>query len=311
MTHMPATRVAALIAPLIALACGETPSFAPTRPPASAALALSTMTSCGASFRMVATDVDGLLAPYGITESVDTVDVCESWTGSDYQYQALAVGSSDNLPDLDAVQAVTYDGGGNVAGYDASGSTSAPADAVGPTAFDFLYADDATKQASYDYPYYGVASPDPYTSRCPQEPCAAMSISASVETIADTVRRFARHGLTRRGVRALVDNAEEISLSSEGYRRFRTVLPTETVIRSIDPKTQLLIGEVRAGPADTMVTLHTWKKVAGGYVRERSESESVEIIGGRKIQNHTKLVFQRVRVTDPRFPLLIDPEATR
>lgn len=308
MTHMPATQVAALIAPLIAVACGETPSFAPTRPPPSAALALSTMTSCGASFRMVATEVDSLLAPYGITQSVDTVDVCESWTGSDYQYQALAVGSSDNLPDLDAVQTIMYDGAGNVAGYDASGSVSAPADAVGPTAFDFLYADDATKQASYDYPYYGVASPDPYTSTCPQEPCAAMSVSANVETIADTVRRFARHGLTRRGVRALVDAAEEISRSSEGYRRFRSVRATETITWNIDPKTQLVMAELRAGPADTMVTRHTWKKVPGGYVRTRSESESIEVIAGRKIRNRTELAFKRVRVTDPKFPSLVDPE---
>lgn len=309
MTHTQAARVLALLmAQYIATACGETPTVAPTHPPPSAALALSTMTSCGASFRMVVTDVDSLLAPYGITQSVDTVDVCETWTGSDYQYQALAVGSSDNLPDLDAVQSITYDGAGNVAGYDASGSESAPTDAVGPTAFDFLYADDATKQASYDDPYYGVASPDPSASTCLEEPCPAMSVSA---TVADTLRRFARHGITRRGVRALVDDAEEISRSSEGYRRFRAVLPTETVIRSVDPKTQLLMAEVRAGPADTIVTRYTWKKVQGGYLRASSESESVEFIAGRKIQNRTKVVFQRVRVTDPKFPLLIDPEASQ
>lgn len=91
-----------------------------------------------------------------------------------------------------------------------------------------------------------------------------MSVSA---TVADTLGRFARHGITRRGVRVLVDDAEEISRSSEGYRRFRAVLPTETVIRSVDSKTQLLMAEVRAGPTDTMVTRYTWKKVQGGYLR--------------------------------------------
>lgn len=57
MRHTQAARILVLLmAPHIAIACGETPFVAPTRPPPSAALALSTMTSCGASFRMVATD---------------------------------------------------------------------------------------------------------------------------------------------------------------------------------------------------------------------------------------------------------------
>lgn len=304
-------RSAFWVAIAIALtACSETPSVGPARAPVNAAHSLAAMSSCGASFRMIARDDDSLMAPYGIMTTTDTVDVCETWTGSDYQYQALAVGSSDNLPDfVDSVQSVSYNAG-NVTGYAPSGSESAPASAVGATAFDFLYADAATRQASYDYPYYGVGSPD--QSACLQAPCPNMSVVATSTSseASDTLRRYAKHGLTRRGVRALVENAEEISASVEGYRRFRSVRGRETIILSVDPRSQLVMTEESRGPSDTMVTKHLWKRVAGGHVRHRSESEIVEVIDGKRIRNKSAVTFQRVRITDPRFPPLIDAEVS-
>lgn len=255
---------------------------------------------------MIATDDDSLMAPYGVGTTIDTVDVCETWTGSDYQYQAVAVGSSDDIPDRDAVQSLAYDAA-NLTGYDASGAESAPASDVGPTSFDFMYADESTRQASYDYPYYGVASPDPST--CLVEPCPSMSRGAregSTMQLApvDSLPRFARHGLTRRGVRALVESSDEITRSSDGHRRFRAVLGTETIIRSIDPVTQLLVGEVWIGMADTMTTTHVWKRVVGGYVRERSESATVEIVDAKKVRSSSVVTFHAVRVADPKFPLI-------
>lgn len=80
------------------LACSdEPPGPHPRSAPSDAAQSLSGMSSCGASFRMISTDDDSLMAPYDIMRTVDTVDVCENWTGSDYAYEARMVGSSDNV----------------------------------------------------------------------------------------------------------------------------------------------------------------------------------------------------------------------
>lgn len=151
-----------LLASAAVAACSDRQGVEPMRLiPSTGTLGSMAATSCGASFRMISTEEDTLMTPYGIANTVDTVDICETWTGSDYAYQATEVGSSDNIPELpDDIQTSTYENG-YVTGYSGSGSPTATASSVGATAFDFLYADDATRQASYDYPYYGVASPDP------------------------------------------------------------------------------------------------------------------------------------------------------
>lgn len=264
---------------------------------------------------MSAIDVDSLMTAYGIGTTADSVDVCETWTGSDYKYSAIALGSSDNIPGLtDTVQSVGYDAGG-VAGYTTSGAPATNASEVGPSAFEFMNADDPTRQASYDYPYYGVSSPDPVA--CTRPPCPAMSVGTPNDrngsTIlksdilsGDSTKRFARHGITRLGVRALVENATEILPSAEGYRRFRFRRGSVTSTLSLDPRTQLLMREELGASGDTTITNHTWKRIRGGYVRSRSDIEVVEIINGKKFHSRSTLVFTRVRVTDPAFPSLVD-----
>lgn len=283
---------------LFSTACSEKTASAPMPAPPNAAFALTSMTSCGASFRMIAQDYDELMAPYGIATTTDTVDVCETWTGSDYQYQAVGVGSSDDVPEKDAVQSLTYSAG-NLTGYDISGAESAPASEVGPTSFDFMYADQSTRQASYDYPYYGVASPG-----CPQTCAIQTSLGSNSDLAgpADAFAQYTRHGLTRLGVRAIVDASEEISRSPGGDRRFRATRGSETILRTVDPRTELIMTETWSTPADTIVTRHTWKRVAGGYVRERSESEIVETVAGRKVRGRSLVVFKGVQVRDPKFP---------
>lgn len=274
------------------------------------ARSLSGMSSCGASFRLISTEDDSLMAPYDVVRTTDTVDVCESWTGTDYQYEARMVGSSDNVELVDDVQSVSY-ASGYITGYGASGSPTVSSVEAGPTAFDFMNADDATRQASYDYPYYGVSSPDAGCSGC----VALISRSSAVP--GDTASRqaatealpFARHGLTRVAVRALVNGADELPRSREGWRRFRKTTAEETTIFSVDPLTQLVVAEEIAGRVDTMLVRHVWRRVAGGHVRERSDMEIVERIGGKRIRNRTTLVFQNVQVTDPRFPTIKGPEA--
>jgi hypothetical protein len=325
------TIVKALMAALAfsaATACSDTESVSPRRlSPGSTALSVAAMTSCGASFRMITNEQDSLMAPYGIPNSVDTVDVCEMWTGADYQYQATPVGSSDDFPQLvDSVQTVIYNAG-YIVGYTPSGNTAAQQSPVGSTAFDFLSADQATRQASYDYPYYGVSSPDP--NACLQPPCPDMIVNSGLEwgTTASpgsstpsassgstpaaskaTSPQFLKHRLDRMGVRALVDASVEIAPSSQGFRRFRSVHGDETLIRSVDPKTQLIVGEESLRPADTMTTTNYWTRVAGGHVREHSEVKIVEIIDGKKVRGKTRITFQRVRIRDPKYRTLVGPD---
>lgn len=304
-------RMTALCAAGTLLACSdEPPGPHPRSAPSDVAQSLSGMSSCGASFRMISTDDDSLMAPYDIMRTVDTVDVCEDWTGSDYVYEARMMGSSDNAEIVDDVQSVSY-GSGYITGYNAWGGTTVASVEAGPTSFDFLNASEATRQASYDYPYYGVSSPDAGcmgcvapTSRSPVEPGDKSSTQSGVPAVA-----FARHGLTRVAVRALVDGAEEIARSKEGLRRFRKTSPDETTIFSVHPQTQLVVAEEIAGRADTMTVRHAWRRVPGGYVRDRSDTEIVERIAGKRIRNRSLLVFQNVRIEDPRYSRLIGPEA--
>lgn len=250
---------------------------------------------------MTITEHDSLMTQHGLPTLVDTVDVCESWTGSDYDYQAIGVGSSDNIPGfIDDVQTIVYEGG-QVTGYAMTGEASAEPSGVGSTAFDFLLADDATRQASYDDPYYGVSSPDPNAcTTCLQVVQSSRDDDAGAGSaiLGDTLPKFSKHGLSRRGVRALVENAVEIGRSSDGYRQFRTVIGETTIVRGVHPGTQLLMTEELTEPEEAMRVTHTWSRVPGGYVRAHSEFSTSERINGKNYVSSARIVFQNVQVTD-------------
>lgn len=305
------------------LACSDAPVVGAPKIGERTATYLVTQ-GCGASYNMISTETDSLMTQYGIPNTVDTVGICETWLGNDYAYQATAVGSSDNTPGfIDDVQTTTYENG-NVVGYSQGGASAAAPSPVGATAFDMLYADDATRQASYDYPYYGVASPDPST--CLTPPCALQSaaprtgISTSPESITRerSTRRtssaatsggsaepFTKHGLIRRGVRALVDDASEIAPLRNGWRRFQAMHNNEVVIRSVDPKTQLLMAEEYDGAVDTMTASHSWSRVDGGYVRAYSDYVTVERVAGKRLHSHAHIVFRNVQIADRAYPTLV------
>jgi hypothetical protein len=319
-----ATIVAATIT--IVLGCSEGDTISPQSKLNSAAFSFVPMSNCGASFRVIANETDSLLVQYGIENTVDTVDICEAWTGSDYDYQVVGVGSSENVPGvMDTVQTVTYQGG-YVTGYTETGANAADPSNVGPTAFDFMKADNSAVQASYDDPYYGVSSHDPGV--CIHPPCAEQSIgvaqappaaAASRLVVPGAVRLdiipgqdtlFRRHGLTRRGVRALVDASEEIAPSAQGLRRFKQVKGTTTIVRSIHPLTQLIMAEEWTTPDEDMRMTHQWTRVAGGYVKDRSKYVSVQQIEGRAVTSTGTIQLTNVHITDPAYPPLHSLGAT-
>ncbi len=313
-----------LVGILIICGCSETRnSLSPAADIHAAGGRLMPMSLCGASFRVISDETDSLMTPYGIGATSDTVDVCESWTGSDYDYQATGAGSSDNLPGFgDTVQTVTYQGG-YVTGYTQSGAGASDPSSVGSTSFDFVRADDPTRQASYDDPYYGISSHDPTT--CLQAPCPVTATLKAQQTAprpsgvsaivpfpvrasagpADTV--FTRHGLSRRGIRALVNGSEEITPSTGGYRRFRTITGNVTLVRSVDRVTQLLMAEESTSPEEIMTVSHKWTKVVGGYILDRSDYVSIETIDGKQVRSFGSIQLKNVRVSDPAYPPLTLP----
>jgi len=250
---------------------------------------------------MIAVDPDSLMAPYGLPSVVDTIDVCEAWTGSDYTYQATLAGSADNIPNFpDTTSTVTYDAG-YITGYDAANNISSDANSAGGTSFDFVTADASTKQASFDYPYYGISSPDPTPSSCIQPPCPVMSLSVPQTARKDAQQSapFTRYGLTRRGFRALVDSSQELSPSASGLRRFKSLRGNRTYIRSIDPKTELLVAEEESSREDSARITHTWRKVANGYIRQHSDIETADLVNGRWVHGHSEIDFKKVHIHDP------------
>jgi len=252
--------------------------------------------TCGVSFTAVVTAEDALLAAYGIPATTDTVRVCETWTGSDYVVDAERVGvPNDAWHDADSTQTVHY-AGGQITGSAADGGPVGDPIAVGPTAFDFMSADQATRQASYDSPYYGVYATDG-SGGCadPEEIVCTAGETSYARThhtalaSADTGKKFAKHGLKRRGVRALVDDKQEVGRSPEGHRKFRKVVGDTEVTLTLDPQTELLVGEETKSPRGTTRAKHTWKRIKGAHVRARTEVEDTEVASGQTLTNRTSI----------------------
>ena len=276
-------------------ACSD--SVAPPAVPAAGSPASLHSGSCGVSFTAVVVNEDALLAAYGMPATTDTMLVCETWTGSDYVVEETALGSAWNAwRDADPSQTVVYESG-TITGYAANGSmVHAPVDA-GPTAFDYMHVDEATRQASYDDPYWAVYASG--AGNCGGYQCRiegprgapAPSVRVAAGTGPDTARRFMRHGLERRGVRALVEDAEEIGRSAAGHRQFRKRRGDAEVIHLVDPASGLLVGEETRSPRGTTKATHRWVRGRNGtgFVRERTEIELIETVDGQPLRSRTTI----------------------
>jgi hypothetical protein len=239
---------------------------------------------------MIVDQDDSLMAQYGIPSVVDTFSVCENWLGTDYTVRADRTGSSEwGVAAPDSSVSVEY-GSGVVSGYNADGSANADGTSVGATSFDFVRASDALRQASYDDPYYGVYASDG-GNMC--VPTAGQSCPLS-STKSDG--KFTNHGLGRRGVRALVDSMPELGRGAKGERRFRGLRGRAEWIVSVDAETQLLVGEETREGGRTSKTTHYWRRVAGGYARDRTEIDDTDEVEGKKVASRAVITFTDVVV---------------
>lgn len=274
---------------LLALGCGQRDALSTSlkEPPrASKALTPSSSAGCGVFITLVTTDYDSGLEPYELAESTDTATVCETWTGSDYAVYAKVIGSSDNIPGfVEDVHGADYQNGA-ITPFAANDAPAGLTSAVAPTAFDLVLADAAQRQASYDDPYYGVRAVDSCTSGaiiC--EP--VMQLHGESNTTGQPVKR--------RGIRKLVEGAQELPRGEDLARRFKRVKGDVQQEYLIHPVTELLVGEEYATPGSKISSRHSWKRVAKGWVRDRTEILSTEWINGKKVTGRTTLTFLNVQ----------------
>lgn len=284
-----ALRQRLILALVLALGCSQRDALSTSLKAPPQALLVSTPSSssgCGVAVTLVTTDYDSGLEPYGLAESTDTANVCETWTGNDYTVYAKVVGSSDNVSGFpEDVQGADYQAGA-ITPFAANDQPVGATASVAPTAFDLMLADSAQRQASYDDPYYGVRAVDSCTG-------GAVICQPAVQLLGEA--DATGPPVNRRGIRKLVEGALELPRGTGLVRRFSRVKGDIAREYLIDPVTELLVGEEYAAPDVRISTRHTWKRVAKGWVRDRTEILSTEGVRGQAVTGRTTLTFLSVQ----------------
>jgi len=110
-------------------------------------------TTCGVRYKSITKLVDTELGNYGVPTQTDTVQVCETWTGSDYKARIEQIGSSEPASEYaENIKAVEFVNG-NAQTFNVTGATNDAAENVGVSAFDVVQATEAERDASYNEPY--------------------------------------------------------------------------------------------------------------------------------------------------------------
>lgn len=292
-----------------------TREVAPRGAPAGGPSASTTGANCGVEYLAIVQYHDDVTASVGLPPTTDTLRVCQTWVGNDFVTHETQLGRAHPAwYGGDPLRVVTY-GGGVINGYGADGgSVGAPAVLSG-TMLDALQVDAATRAALADDPYFYLYAPDPGCADPTAIVCSRVTRADSLGGGPSATRDVAqgapnrRHGLTRRGVRALVEQAAEVDAGADaGTRKFRRTRGREQVEFLVDRRTGLLVGEEVRGPDGRRSTRNRWRQVGNAFVREMSTTEIVEGAPGR--EQRTRMVteireFRRNPAADRR------PEAGR
>lgn len=166
---------------------------------------------------------------------------------------------------------------------------------AGSSLFDAVNADSYQIQASYDDPYYGIRALGGTVGgggSCPPN-CEMAKGRPSRNNVAfGEHEKFTKHGIRRKGVRALVDNMEEMPKSPDGNRRFGRNDRHGKHVIEIHPSSELLLGEELVAPDVRIASKHKWKRVKDGFVREQTTIETRDGNGamiGKSIISITKV----------------------
>ena len=264
---------------------------------------------CAVTFGMTVTEEDPELAAEGLPlEVTEEVQVCQTWTGSDYQFQVVTTSNTENATNdvPETIQSAAFTGGQLLAG-DASMNLvgQEPIDA---TLFDAVNASPDLRDASFDDPYYGVSGGGGGGSNCPdpqQIQCEQPEMREGGPVAAPG--RFERHGIQRRGVRALLDQAEELTAVVPALRRFLVRRGEGTTEFHVDRNSQLIVREIHNAPGQTVTVAHEWQESLSkrprnskapwpNFVRRRTNIEARERVGDRDVLSRTTITYRRVVV---------------
>jgi len=226
--------------------------------------------ACGVRYQSTNTFYDADLAAYGVPETTTTHDNCETWTGNDYRMFVQETGSTVTDPEVANDVTASWYEYGVTRGYNAQGVEIADATQVAADAFALGLATPEEKQASYNEPYYAVYSggqpcgtrmcDQQMHNRSPSAPRASMATAGNGNPDAHKVGKK-EHGIRRPALRALLATSDEIGRNGLGQRRFRAVRGEEETIITVDPATELMVGQEVKGPnGHTRATLR-WTKI--------------------------------------------------
>ena len=305
--------------------------------------------SCAVQYRSIINLSDTELDSAGIPPQADTSDVCEAWTGSDYQVQDRVVGGTMSEGDVPDTSQIVEFINGQVTGYTASGVPTADPSAVpGGTLADLVSATTEERAAVADDPYYGILASgstcldpnapgcdpggggggggggsgcdhyDEYGNCCePQEIIcdgggrAAVGVdpgslvarltgrspSGSVAMAPDD-GKYKRHGLTRRGVRALLETYEHTGKTAAGLLHFRKSAGGGELTVDVEPRTQLIAHQEFRGPDRETKIHYQWSRVRGTpkYVRRQLVVETTMMeMGAVKSRGSVTMTIGNVR----------------
>ena len=253
---------------------------------------------CGALFTIQTTEEDPDLAPFGIPTSItESNDVCESWTGNDYVLSETSLGESDAVPAFPEDVVRTDFASGQLTPMSGSGSPLQSPESVDPTAFALVDASPEEIAASYDDPYYAVYSEEcpPENPYCHEQQSVAVPDSVGASGPAPQ-QAYTRHGITRRGVRALLESANETAPDASGERRFTRPRAGGTVTYTLDPATQLIMAEEYVDDSTHTIARHSWTRTARGYVRAETIIDDTSTRAGRRETTRTTIRITKLQI---------------
>jgi hypothetical protein len=253
---------------------------------------------CGTSATLITYDNDDSVAnALGWPALADTVDLCETWTGGDYSWKTQTVGTSETFSDFyDMARDLSYASGWM--SVTEGGTVVQTSPISGASILDFYVVDQASRDAVADDPYYALASGGGGGGGggCEPPDCYATSRSGPETVSMPRDSMYRRHGVRRRGVRALIETADDAGLSNEGYRRFVKRDPRGDHVYLVDPRTELLVGEESVDGDLEIVSRHEWKPVRGGFVRDQTVTETRSRSAGGRVLGTSIVLFRNVRV---------------
>ena len=277
---------------------------------------------CTAQYTVITADADSLMTGFGAGIVVDTTDVCQSWNGTDYSIRVTEIGSSERQ---DVVGSDSVVGGewheGVARALDANGNDITAPNVAGGTIFDALEADASTRAAVADDPYFELASlgdcvadngefADCSPDVCqPQIECfpsggSLTALSTSLPTsgqaraaIQADDEKFKKHKVKRHGVRAVLEEFDEVPSDHPNQRRFRKVTAAGEERIVVDKRSQLMLMHEVDDKEGKLRVSHHWRRVRGGFVKSATREEFEEQRpSGRRLRSAALTTFVNVRI---------------